>query len=347
LSCAATQSPVQRYRDTVEQAVSAEELGFESVWPVEHHFHAQASISPCPTILLGAIAARTERLRLGTAIVQLSLCNPLRVAEEIATLDVLSGGRVELGVGRGSNPLHFAGFNVPMEQSRERTTEALRFLQRALRGERFSFEGRFFRAQDIELAPMPVGRVPMHMAANSVESAQQAGRAGLPILVAAHVQGFAKLGDLFAAYREARLVAGHAPATADDLSLVMPTFVAESKAQIERQLGASVQHMMGLLAQLSAVVLERCEVEEERVKLRGLLERMRSTDLWGVDASGGMFDTPSGCVGRLKKLREQHGIGRVIAWFNMGGLVSHAHVMRSMELFAGSVMPQLALSRAA
>src|SRR5690242_15723716 len=109
-SFSGSQSPAQRYRDTVEQAVRAEALGFESVWPVEQHLNRALSALPSPALLLAAIGERTSTLRLGTAIVQLPLAHPLRVAEEIATLDVLSGGRAEFGVGRGSNPVHFAGF---------------------------------------------------------------------------------------------------------------------------------------------------------------------------------------------------------------------------------------------
>jgi alkanesulfonate monooxygenase SsuD/methylene tetrahydromethanopterin reductase-like flavin-dependent oxidoreductase (luciferase family) len=104
LACARSQTPMQRYAEAIEQAVRAEALGFESVWPVEHHFTSVASVLSCPSMLLAAIAARTERLRLGTAILQLPLAHPLRIAEEIASLDVLSAGRVELGIGRGGNP---------------------------------------------------------------------------------------------------------------------------------------------------------------------------------------------------------------------------------------------------
>ena len=117
LPCMDTQSPVQRYRDTIEQAVHAETLGFESVWPVEQHFNPGLSILPAPLLLLSAIAERTQTLRLGIAIVLLPLSHPVRVAEEVATLDVLSNGRVEFGIGRGSIPTHFSGFGV--KQRRE------------------------------------------------------------------------------------------------------------------------------------------------------------------------------------------------------------------------------------
>src|SRR3712207_2659222 len=124
MSTAPSQSPVQRYRDTIDQAVRGEALGFESVWPVEQHFNQTQSALPRPTLLLAAIASRTTTLRLGTAIVQLPLTHPLQTAEEIATLDVISDGRVEFGVGRGSQPRHFAGFGVPLVESRERMIEA-------------------------------------------------------------------------------------------------------------------------------------------------------------------------------------------------------------------------------
>src|SRR5918998_5924287 len=138
MSCADTQSPVQRYRDTVEQAVRGEALGFDSVWPVEQHFNRNFSVMPAPAVLLAAIAERTTTLRLGTAIVQVALDHPLRIAEQIATLDVLSGGRVEFGVGRGTNPLHFSGFGVPMSESRDRFIEALFYIRAAWTNERFS-----------------------------------------------------------------------------------------------------------------------------------------------------------------------------------------------------------------
>jgi alkanesulfonate monooxygenase SsuD/methylene tetrahydromethanopterin reductase-like flavin-dependent oxidoreductase (luciferase family) len=156
LSCAEGQSPAQRYRETLEQAIRAESLGFESVWPVEHHFNSTASILPCPALLLAAVAARTSTLRLGTAIVQLPLAHPMRIAEELATLDVLSGGRVEFGVGRGGNPSHFAGFGVPMSESRDRMVEALDYIRQAWTNDRFSFGGHFFQADDLALAPRPI-----------------------------------------------------------------------------------------------------------------------------------------------------------------------------------------------
>src|SRR5207237_8661075 len=127
------------------QATYAEALGFESVWPVEQHFNADLSILPAPLLMLAALAERTRTLRLGIAIVLLPLSHPLRVAEEIATLDVLSNGRVEFGIGRGSLPEHFKGFGISQSESRERFLEALDIIRQAWTHERICHQGRFFQ----------------------------------------------------------------------------------------------------------------------------------------------------------------------------------------------------------
>jgi alkanesulfonate monooxygenase SsuD/methylene tetrahydromethanopterin reductase-like flavin-dependent oxidoreductase (luciferase family) len=168
LPCSPDQSPVQRYRDTLDQAAHAETLGFDSVWPVEQHFNPDLSIMPAPLLMLAALAERTRTLRLGIAIILLPLSHPLRVAEEIATLDVIDGdadrrmrlldrlgddgdafdivsnGRVEFGIGRGAVPNHFRAFGVPIAENRDRFVEGLEVIRQAWTSDRVSFHGRFF-----------------------------------------------------------------------------------------------------------------------------------------------------------------------------------------------------------
>jgi alkanesulfonate monooxygenase SsuD/methylene tetrahydromethanopterin reductase-like flavin-dependent oxidoreductase (luciferase family) len=339
LSCADGQSPVARYRETLEQATRAEALGFESVWPVEHHFAPNVSILPCPALLLAAVAARTRTLRLGTAIVQLPLAHPLRVAEELATLDVLSDGRVEFGVGRGGNPTHFAGYGVPMAESRDRMSEALDFIRAAWTADRFSFHGRFFEADDLALSPRPVQRPhpPIRVAANSVDTATWAGRAGHPILVASNVNPIPALRTLVPQYRRARAEAGH-PADADDVTLLMPVFVGERRAEIQRDVAPSVRQFAHNAASVAAPWLARAS-DAERPKLQAILDGARAMTYDTVNDVTGIFDTPDACIERLRWVHEELGPGRVICWFNFGGLIPHERVMRSMELFSSHVMP--------
>jgi alkanesulfonate monooxygenase SsuD/methylene tetrahydromethanopterin reductase-like flavin-dependent oxidoreductase (luciferase family) len=343
LSCAETQSPIQRYQDTLEQATRGEALGFESVWPVEQHFNRNISILPCPALLLAAIAARTRTLRLGTAIVQLPLAHPLRVAEELATLDVLSGGRVECGVGRGANPTHFAGFGMHMAESRDRMVEALAYIRQAFTQERFSFQGRFFQADDISLAPRPLQQPhpPIRIAANSTETAEWAGRSGYPIIVASNINPFPKLHELVAIHRTARREARHDATGGDDLTILMPLYVGENRSQIGRDVAPSVQHYAHLAASLVAPALAKSGSEAEQQKLQALLEQLSRLTYETVNDVSAIFDTPEACVERLQQVQEEFNPGRVICWFNFGGLVAHERVLRSMELFSARVLPRV------
>ena len=182
---------------------------------------------------------------------QLPLTHPLRLAEEIATLDVLSNGRVDFGVGRGGNPTHFVGFGVPISESRERMTEALELVLRAFANDRFSSEGRFFCADDLTLAPRPVQRPhpPVSVAANSPDTAEWAGRAGYPMLVATNVNPFVRLRELVPRYRCARAAAGHSlPADGRDLTMVVPMYVATDERSIEEEVAPSVREFAATAA---------------------------------------------------------------------------------------------------
>src|SRR5436309_9230557 len=123
LPCADGFSERQRLRDLVTQIELGEELGLDTVWLGELHFSRAFSVLASPLMVLAAAAQRTTRIRLGTAVTLLPLHNPVKIAEEAATVDILSGGRLELGVGRGAAPSMFAAYNVPAEETRERSEE--------------------------------------------------------------------------------------------------------------------------------------------------------------------------------------------------------------------------------
>jgi alkanesulfonate monooxygenase SsuD/methylene tetrahydromethanopterin reductase-like flavin-dependent oxidoreductase (luciferase family) len=337
LPCRPEQSPVQRYRDTIEQAVYAETLGFESVWPVEQHFNAELSISPAPLLTLSAIAERTQNLRLGIAIVLLSLSHPVRVAEEIATLDVISNGRVEFGVGRGSIPTHFTGYGLQQSESRERMLESLDIILHAWRSDRFSFRGQFWTVENAEIVPKPVQRPhpPVRVAANSADTFEWAGRQGYPIFVASQVNPFRKIKELLPLYRQARKAAGRGEPQADDITLLGPLYVAEDPVQLRRELEPSIRRFLQSIATIYATA---GPVPEGRIK--EVLERVRQLTYEKVCEVMAIFETPDACVERLKRYQQEFGMGRMICWFNPGGMVAHEHVMRSMELFAKKVMPQ-------
>jgi alkanesulfonate monooxygenase SsuD/methylene tetrahydromethanopterin reductase-like flavin-dependent oxidoreductase (luciferase family) len=348
LPCTPDQSPVQRYRDTIDQAVHAEALGFESVWPVEQHFNAALSIMPSPLLMLAAIGERTSTLRLGIAIVLLPLSHPLRVAEEIATLDVISNGRVEFGIGRGAVPSHFRGFGVPIAENRDRFIEGLEVIRQAWTSDRFSYHGRFYDFERISVVPKPVQQPhpPIRVAANSEDTFEAMGRLGLPIFAASQVNPLHRIKRFLPAYHEAREAAGHPAGSPEDISILMPLYVGPSAAQVRHEMEPSVKYFLstatslfGSGAPLPGASRASGSRSDSAARLKQTLERLASMTYEQVCERMAIFDTPEACAERLQAYREDFKMGRVICWFNPGGQVPHPQVMHSMELFAAKVMP--------
>jgi hypothetical protein len=181
------------------------------------------------------------------------------------------------------------------------------------------------------------------VAANSIETARWAGLAGYPVILASNVNPLPQLLPLLAAYREGRAEAGLPAPKSDDLSLVMPVFPAATRAQARSELEPSILHQAELTRRIGEVVLPRMS-PEQRATLGALIERMSALTYEHVDESMGALGTPGDCSARLAQIRGDLGIGRVIAWFNFGGLVSHEAVIRSMRLFAQAVLPAFVAS---
>jgi len=173
------------YRGFIDYVVEAERLGFDSVFLVEHHFTGQGQVSSSLT-LLAYLAARTSRIRLGTAVIVLPWHNPVLIAEQAATLDLLSGGRLELGVGKGYRAAEFDGFCIPQDEAGARFDEAIAVIRKAWTSEgRFSHQGARWRYHDIVVEPAPVQRPhpPLWLAAGSPESIRRAARDGFNLLL--------------------------------------------------------------------------------------------------------------------------------------------------------------------
>src|SRR4029450_11661504 len=135
----------------LEQMEWTEELGFDQIWLTEHHF-IDYGLSVDPAALAAAAASRTRRIRIGLAAAILPFHHPLRLPEQMALVDIISNGRLDVGVGRGNRPAEFRGYRVPQEESRERFDEAVEIMQRAWTEERFSYDGRFFKVPDVSVS---------------------------------------------------------------------------------------------------------------------------------------------------------------------------------------------------
>jgi len=225
------------YRDHLEEAVLAEELGFDCVWVSEHHFSPDCW-NPSPFAFLGAVAARTQRVRLGTYVLLLPLHNPVRVAEDVAVLDNISRGRIDLGVGIGSSPAEFRTFGVPIENRLGRTFEALRIIERCFSGEPFSHAGKYYNFPDVHLTTRPVQRPgpPILVAAMGEQSVAWTARRGYGMAAGAG-RGHDK-------YLEALQANGHDPATRDIASVPLRVHVAESRDQAWDEVEAGLHQVL-------------------------------------------------------------------------------------------------------
>src|SRR6266571_5038715 len=201
----------QAFRETLELADAAEAWGLDGVWLGEIHFNPTRSVQSAPIALASFMAARTRRVWIGTAVIVLRLANPLRIAEEVATVDQLSQGRFDFGIGRSGSPRPYDVLGIPYGESQARFLEALEIIREAWQGQPFSYAGSFYRFSNTTVSPTPYQRPhpPMRMAANSAETFVQVGQLGLPIFVGLRDLDIPTLKLSLEAYRKAWRDAGH------------------------------------------------------------------------------------------------------------------------------------------
>jgi alkanesulfonate monooxygenase SsuD/methylene tetrahydromethanopterin reductase-like flavin-dependent oxidoreductase (luciferase family) len=329
------QSESQRYQDILAQIELGDALGFDTAWLGELHFIPSISCLASPLMILAAAAQRTKRIRLGTAVTLLPLHNPVKMAEDAATLDVLSGGRLEFGVGRGAAPVYFAGYNVPHKESRERFEEALDVILQAWTSERLSYQGKYWQIQDLLLTPKPVQKPypPIRIAANSPETFAIAGRDGFPIFASPLINPPDKLREYLAVHRESLK-----PGVTQNVALAFPVHVADSRAQARRECEESLMSFFKAAGELiKPAAGAPTKGSETHQKLQA---RLTGATFESIDREMGVFGDPDYCVERIRALRQEFPMEEFICYFNRGGLIDHATVRRSMELFARDVMPR-------
>src|SRR6266581_292637 len=200
----------------LEQMLAAEALGYSSVWIAEHHFN-DYGLCPAPQVLAAFLAARTRTLRLGMGVSLLPLHHPVDLAEQLAVLDVSSGGRLDVGIGRGGTLQDYQTFRSERADARLRIEEGIALMQQCWTGAPFDFGGQFHSAERLHVRPRPVQRPhpPLFIAANSEDSVLSAARLGLPTLSSFFVP-VPELQRRHHLYEEEGLAAGHSAADIEE-----------------------------------------------------------------------------------------------------------------------------------
>jgi natural product biosynthesis luciferase-like monooxygenase protein len=225
-----------RLLETVEQAAYGEELGFDSVWLAEHHFHSFGGVFSSPPVIGAAIAQRTSKIRIGTAVILLPYHNPLRIAEDYATLDCLSRGRLEFGIGHGFVKWESLTFGIPLEELRERFRENLEIILKAWSETALNHTGRRYQYRGVEVLPRPAQRPhpAVWMGATSTEeSFELAGRRGFHLMLIPFLHDVGELSSMVQLYFNARRAAGHDPASARVVAMYH-IYVGESATEARR-----------------------------------------------------------------------------------------------------------------
>jgi alkanesulfonate monooxygenase SsuD/methylene tetrahydromethanopterin reductase-like flavin-dependent oxidoreductase (luciferase family) len=328
------------FRDIFETAERAEAGGVDCVWLGEIHFTPTRSVISASLQVASAVAARTRRVRVGTAVQVLPLNHPLRIAEEVATVDHISEGRFEFGIGRSGVVRTYDTYGVPYAESQARFREALDILRRAWTGLPFSHRGEFYRVDDATVAPRPyqVPHPPLRMAATSDETFPAAGRMGLPIFVGLRSTEIADLQAQLAPYREAWRDAGHPGRPS--VYLRIPVYASPTAAGAREEPRESLTSFFARQTDLARQAVGRAGAgPADRRRMQ--VERMAALSYDDILARKVAFGTARGVVDRLAELRAELGIDGVVAELNPGGRIPPALEARSLDILTREVIPAL------
>jgi alkanesulfonate monooxygenase SsuD/methylene tetrahydromethanopterin reductase-like flavin-dependent oxidoreductase (luciferase family) len=334
-------SEAEAFDDGFDMIDAAERWGLDAVWLAELHFNPSRSVLASPLTIASAIAARTSRLKIGTAVQILPLCHPLRLAEDAATIDHISRGRLIFGVGRSGFARTYLQYGVPYAESRERFAEILEVVRRAWTQETFSFEGEYYQFHDTCVVPKPyqTPHPPIRIAATSPDTFPSIGKQGHAIFAAVRIGTLSELAPLIASYRSAYTEAGH-PGKGE-VFVRIPVYIAEtadrardeseaSIMQFYRQLGEQLE---ASAAQAGARAIEQRDVRGRRLQEISFDEVLRDKVIVG---------TPDMVVKRLRTITDELGLDGILAELNSGGLTPRQGVMRSLQLLCQEVMPAFA-----
>jgi alkanesulfonate monooxygenase SsuD/methylene tetrahydromethanopterin reductase-like flavin-dependent oxidoreductase (luciferase family) len=331
-------SQAAAFRDVFETADRAEAWGIDCVWLGEIHFTPSRSIISASLQVASAIAARTRRLRVGTAVQVLPLNHPLRIAEEVATVDHISEGRFEFGIGRSGVVRTYDTYGIPYGESQARFREALEIVREAWKGEPFSYEGQFYRIEHATVAPRPyqVPHPPIRMAATSDETFPAAGRLGLPIFVGLRATEIPDLQAQLAPYRQAWREAGHAGDPS--VYLRIPVYASPTAQGATEEPRESLTSFFARQTELARLAVGRAGAGPAERRQRQA-DRMAALSYEDILAKKVVSGTAASIIDRLTELREQLQLDGIVAELNPGGRIPPELETRSLRILTHEVLP--------
>jgi len=327
----------QVLKNTLEEIQLADQIGFDSAWLAEHHF-SRYGILGNPLLLGSSIAATTKKIIVGTAVLVLPFYDPIRLAEDIATLDILSNGRLKIGVGRGYQPLEFNGFGKNASDSKGMYREIIQILGKAWNEENWSFEGEYFNYSNITVYPKPVsvGGPKILHATVSPDSYRERGLLGDSIITSPNFTPLPVMQKNFSVYDASLLESGFDPKEFEK-PFMQQVWCGVSRDGLEAAATAALTYYRSLKKFVpgSEDALADEAKYYESVK--------RNVDLLTLEKAlthGGNFGSVDKVVDTLGNLRDTLGINHYIGWFNIP-TIDRNLALDAMVNFASEVIPQL------
>jgi alkanesulfonate monooxygenase SsuD/methylene tetrahydromethanopterin reductase-like flavin-dependent oxidoreductase (luciferase family) len=331
------------YESDLAQMLAAESLGYESVWIAEHHFN-DYGLCPAPPVLAAFVAARTSRIRLGMGVSLLPLHHPVDLAEQLAVLDVVSGGRLDVGIGRGGTLQDYQTFRAERADARLRIEEGIALMQQCWSGAPFDFNGQFHSVERLHMRPRPLQRPhpPLFIAANSEDSVLSAARLGLPTLSSFFVP-VPELQRRRQLYRDTARAAGRTDAEIDAVEQrcggMRVVHVAPDRDEALRTTESpflSYQRRMASLRSDATGGNVPNSFDRSLLRLRAFEDYL--ADGWAL------IGTPEEVGEGLQQFLDATGYRRVLLLMALPG-IDTARALRSMRLFAEQVAPALRAPR--
>jgi len=331
----------ENLRAVVEQSAYGEQLGFDSVWLAEHHFHSFGGIFSSPPVIGAAIAQRTTRIRIGTAVILLPYHNPLRIAEDYATVDCLSQGRLEFGIGHGFVKWESLTFGIPLDELRERFRENLEIILKAWSEPVLEHKGRYHEYHGVQVLPRPLQQPypTVWMGATStMESFELAGRRGFHLMLIPFLHEIEELREMVDGYLKARRDAGYEPSTARVLGMYHIHVGENSRAaRITAERALADYHLAAAQARSLTQGVPEPESyrshDEHRVKMR----QLTFDDL--VAQNRVLVGSAEEVRDRVSRVHERLHLTDLAGNFAPGGLAD-AEVRGSMRRFMEEVAPE-------
>ncbi|HEY6367011.1 MAG TPA: LLM class flavin-dependent oxidoreductase [Candidatus Binatia bacterium] len=340
IQCPDGSSPEDRLSEFLDQAELADRLGFRGFWIAEIHCQPRFSLLSAPYVVLGAVAQRTQNLRLGVAVNTLPVHHPVQLAEQTALLDLLSHGRMDFAAGGGHpHSRVYECFDVDHKQTHEIMEESLAIIRKAWSEDCLTFDGKFFQIPEVVVNPKPVQRPlpPFYMASSSLDGVEVGARLGVNLLLPIHTRTPTQVAEFADVYWNGLEKHGHAK-NEKELGLLVPMHLAKATAEARARAEEGIMSYFKIIADMRSGYIDWLTRRGVELPVRlGKSGAGLPVTYETVCGQHAVVGDSNHAITTLRDLAKTTGAAHFLVWMNIGS-IPHGLVVESMRQFAAEVM---------